>query len=477
MTKTKIYGDFQTPSELAIKIGMLLKKEHVNPKTIIEPTSGLGNILFAMIDIFNADKFIGLELNPEYVAYSLKKARNSELRKKIQLIEANFFDYNWIDLIKNVPKPILFIGNLPWVTNTALSKMNGKNLPVKMNKEHLRGIQALTGKSNFDISEWMIIKLLDTLSSVKNSLNNVIAILCKSTVARKVLNYAYTHQIPINNSKIYKIDSKRYFNAAVDACLFVIHTGDKKSSYDCELYKTLSSNQFDTRISVTNGYLIANQDLHSQTKKYRGKFKLEWRSGIKHDLKKIMELTLENRGQYRNGLGEIFELENDFLYPLIKGSDIANKRIKDTNRRLIVTQYKIGKPTNHIKSAPLTWEYLNKHKTAFEKRKSSIYKNKPDFSIFGVGPYSFAKWKVAISGLHKNLNFALINPIENKAVMLDDTSYFLPLTSEEEANYYLKVLKDQKSQDYLNSIIFWEDKRPIKKDILQSLDLDKVKLN
>ena len=36
-------------------------------------------------------------------------------------------------------------------------------------------------------------------------------------------------------------------------------------------------------------------------------------------------------------------------------------------------------------------------KKLFERRKSIIYKNKPRFSIFGIGDYAFAKYKVGIS--------------------------------------------------------------------------------
>ena len=41
--------------------------------------------------------------------------------------------------------------------------MNGGNLPAKENFQNFRGIEALTGKSNFDISEWMLIQLVKAL--------------------------------------------------------------------------------------------------------------------------------------------------------------------------------------------------------------------------------------------------------------------------------------------------------------------------
>ncbi|MFM7384465.1 MAG: hypothetical protein ACKO1W_15655, partial [Microcystaceae cyanobacterium] len=105
---------------------------------------------------------------------------------------------------------------------------------------------------------------------------------------------------------------------------------------------------------------------------------------------------------------------------------------------------------------------------------SSIYKNKPPYSIFGVGEYSFKKWKIAISGLYKRLNFWLIKPIDDKPVMLDDTVNFLSFNTEQEANFILSLLMSQPSLEFLESMIFWDEKRPITIDILKRLSLKAV---
>jgi hypothetical protein len=63
---------------------------------------------------------------------------------------------------------------------------------------------------------------------------------------------------------------------------------------------------------------------------------------------------------------------------------------------LLVTQKYVGENTHHIQeNAPKTWSYLQNNADRFKKRKSSIYKNRPEFSIFGVGNYTFAPWKIA----------------------------------------------------------------------------------
>ena len=67
-------------------------------------------------------------------------------------------------------------------------------------------------------------------------------------------------------------------------------------------------------------------------------------------------------------------------------------------------------------------------------RGSSIYRSCPPFSIFGIGEYSFAPWKVAISGFYKRLSFVAVAPLDGKPAMLDDTCYFLPCQTAGQAN-------------------------------------------
>jgi hypothetical protein len=114
---------------------------------------------------------------------------------------------------------------------------------------------------------------------------------------------------------------------------------------------------------------------------------------------------------------------------------------------------------------------LNDHKTFFDKRKSSIYNNKPKFSIFGIGDYSFALWKVAISGLYKNIKFVVVGPYKDKPIMLDDTCYFIPCTSQKEADFLASLLNSQIAKEFFSSFVFWDSKRPITANILNQLDI------
>jgi hypothetical protein len=229
-----------------------------------------------------------------------------------------------------------------------------------------------------------------------------------------------------------------------------------------------------TRVGHRDGKTIGDLDAFDATLHLVGKSPQKWRSGVKHDASSVMELTRTPTGEFINGLDETVTMEGDLLFPLLKGSDVgSNKQWRE--KFTIVTQRFVGESTDQIKTiAPLTWKYLEDHGTQLDARGSSIYAKNPRFSIFGVGDYAFKPWKIAICALYKKLEFRLIGPIEGKPVMFDDTVYFISFDSKEEAEVALAQLNSAEARRLLNSMIFWDEKRPIKTTILNAVDFERV---
>jgi len=158
------------------------------------------------------------------------------------------------------------------------------------------------------------------------------------------------------------------------------------------------------------------------------------------------------------------------VYPLFKSSDIARGRTAEPRKWVLVPQRRVGEETAGIgKRAPRTWAYLQKHKDILLRRSSMIYKKQPPFSIFGIGPYSFAPWKVAVSGLYKSLEFRAVGPVSGKPAMLDDTCYFVSAKSAGEASRIERELRSPRVQRFLASLVFWDSKRPVTKVLLDHL--------
>lgn len=463
------YGDFQTSPALAEAAMVVLRRFGIRPKTVLEPTCGKGAFLLAAIHAFpKATRFIGLDINKQYLKELEHQVSSLKRRESVQLIHGDFFFFDWKELLSGLPEPVLIVGNPPWVTSSELGMLESENLPKKSNFQERRGYDAITGKSNFDISEWM---LLQNLGWLKNR-HGVITLLCKTGVARKALFHAWKHQLAVSNAKMFLIDAQKHFNASVDACFLVIDMSGGPISSDCAVFNDFDSDYPSQSIGYHDGIVLSNVEYFQKWHHLNGTdHAYTWRSGIKHDCSKVMELDRDGN-KYRNGLGELVNLEDGYIYPLLKSSDIGNGQIRYGRKFMVVTQKYVGEDTFPIKiTAPKTWHYLEAHDELLEKRASSIYRDRPKYSIFGVGEYSFSSWKVAISGFYKKLSFKLVEPYHGKVVVLDDTTYFLPCWSEAEAQFVSRLLNAKPAQEFFDSMIFWADKRPITIEILKRLDM------
>ena len=364
---------------------------------------------------------------------------------------------------------LLILGNLPWVTNQAVGSLNGTNVPLKENFQGFRGIEARTGKSNFDISEWMLIRLVRALRGRHATL----AMLCKTGTARKLLRFAWQNDGRIRSASLYRIDAKTHFGASVDACLLLARLGQTGPAEAAD-FESLEAAAPTRRIGLAGEDFVADLDAYRRLHHLEGLCPYQWRSGLKHDCASIMELQPDDCGILRNKLGEPVLIEPDYLYPLLKCSDLVHGR-SVPERMVVVTQKRVGEDTIAIASqAPRTWDYLTSHQARFSARKSSIYSGRMAFALFGIGDYTFAPWKVAISGLHHTPRFLLVPPCQRKPVLFDDTCYFLPFADETEARVVADILNSEPCLALLAALMFEDAKRPITVDLLQRLNLTAI---
>jgi hypothetical protein len=470
MAKTKEvaeFGDFQTPESLALEAATLLRDDEALPRSIVEPTCGKGQFLAAGGIVFpDAQHLVGYELQKAYADLARERFQN-ESRASIR--QGDFFQTDWQKLFDGLPQPILVIGNPPWVTNAALGALGSENRPERTNFLGFAGYDAMTGKSNFDISEWILIRLAETM----NGKTGQIAMLVKTAVARKICFYAWSRNLKVKRAALFGINALKSFGAAVDACFFVMDFG-VPTSKEAEVYPSLSWESGCKRIGFRGGEIVADLDAYERTKQLAAQGKPKsWRSGIKHDCSAVFEFTKEG-GRYKNGLGELVELEDEFMFPFFKTSDVARGFTKEP-RFVLVTQQSVKDDTSVIaKKAPKTWAYLEKHGDTLDARGSSIYKSRARFAVFGIGDYSFTRYKIAISGLYKKLQFTVLPPIAGKPVMVDDASYFVPAKDKEEAEKLGALLNGPEAKDFFLSHIFWDAKRPITAALLNRLDISKL---
>lgn len=463
---TKEFGDFQTPAALAERVCELCRHLKLEPAAILEPNCGHGQLLAAGMAAFpGCQRFVGSDINPDYVRMARERLDRGS---PVEVSQQDFFQIDWSRFVAQLPQPVLVVGNPPWVTNSELGRLGSSNVPTKTNDTRESGIDALTGKSNFDISEWMLSRLLRALDGTEAGM----AMLCKTAVARKVLKQAWADGVQLASAACYRVDAARYFKASVDACLLLCRLSPGGLSRLATDYPSLDAEQPHGRFGLQAGRLLADVDAFQRHAHLQGSAApYQWRSGVKHDCSRVMELDRDGAA-FRNGFGESVQLEDEFLFPLLKSSQVASPQRAHVSRWMLVTQRKVGEETGSIeKRAPLTWAYLQRHAERLEQRRSSVYRKRPPFSIFGVGDYTFAPWKVATSGFYKRLHFKVIGPSAKKPVVLDDTSYFLPCRTRREAQLLATLLNGEAARQYLGSLIFWDAKRPVTAAVLRELDL------
>src|SRR5207244_5466142 len=111
-------------------------------------------------------KVFGLEIQESYVREC--KARllaallsQPDLKREIHIKQGNIFANALTPSALHIGEAeILILGNPPWVTNTTLSSLESTNLPAKSNFKGHSGLDAITGKSNFDIAELSLLQLI-----------------------------------------------------------------------------------------------------------------------------------------------------------------------------------------------------------------------------------------------------------------------------------------------------------------------------
>lgn len=466
----KEFGDYQTPCEFATKIVSIINDFiSFTPTVIIEPTCGIGNFLLSARSFFKNSYLLGIDINKKYLFQAEKELKKIMDGSFYSLKEENIFNYDYkkVEDLDN----ILILGNPPWVTNSYLEYNEASNLPIKTNFKNLNGFEAMSGTSNFDISEYIILDIFKKIQKKNFSL----AMLCKTSVAINIIKELKKKDIGVRNSFLAKFNAKEIFNVSVEACLFFVEI-KKNNNYCADRIKLYNLENNSLIYKTDMGFIkdIFFTDILNYNIEFEGEFQYEWRQGVKHDASKIMELSINSENKFVNGFNEVIDIEDTLVYPLLKSSDIKKYNLDYIFKKyVIITQNKVGQSTKYIeKECPKLWNYLNTKRDIFNKRKSKIYKNSPPFSIFGIGDYSFSKYKVVISGFYKEPIFKMVK--NQKEVMLDDTCYFLSFNKEKEAMIATIILNSELTKKFLLSIVNIESKRPYTKKMLSRINLGAV---
>lgn len=146
-------------------------------------------------------------------------------------------------------------------------------------------------------------------------------------------------------------------------------------------------------------------------------------------------------------------IEPDLLYPLLRGRDV--KRWKaEPSAYIIMVQDPIkrrGIDEDEMKTKyPKTYMYLKRFEEVLKQRKSRgvtdmIKKGAPFYTMFAVGDYTFAPYKVVWTRI-ANIEAAVVSQKDGKPIIPQETISLVALDNKDEAHYLCSMINSSPFQ-------------------------------
>ena len=161
-------------------------------------------------------------------------------------------------------------------------------------------------------------------------------------------------------------------------------------------------------------------------------------------------------GAKREVEGITTELEPDLLYPLLRGRDVRRWYAQPSLHILMVQDPKTRRGIDEQvlqKRYPKTWAYLKRFEAVLRERSGfrryftrkdrngRMVETGPFYSMFNVGDYTFAPWKVVWRYVASDFIVAVVGPAsDEKPVVPNEKLMLVPVEDDNEAFYLCGVL-------------------------------------
>jgi len=155
-------------------------------------------------------------------------------------------------------------------------------------------------------------------------------------------------------------------------------------------------------------------------------------------------------------------LEPDLVFPMVRGKDIERWGCTPQIYLLVTQNPNTREPYHEIemkKKWPRTYNYLTKFKDALLARGSKavlrLAERTAFYAMFGIGPYSFARYKVIWKRMTNDIFSCVVSqfktPFGYKTIVVPETVSFFPVDNELEAHYLCAIINSRPVRNFIKS--------------------------
>lgn len=450
-----------------------------------------------LIACYSASKLKEQKLTPDQ-AWQKDEPTLAALYKTIHDLHAADRNGMWARIIKNAFAPVFLApfdyvaGNPPWIGWENLPEGYRNETKDLWQRHRLfvhKGMDTILGKGKKDISMLVTYVAADNYLKDGGKLGFVItqAVFKMAGAAQGFRRFKTRSMQPLHCYFVDDFSELQLFEGATNkTAVFVMRKGEpqkypvqytywqkkeagRKGSfdYDATLEEVESKTERKSWVAEpaddsdpTSAWLTGNKWVVKSVKKLLGKSPYEGHLGVNAgggsavyffellgkpdaDGMVLVRNLVENAKRKVESVQT--KLESRFLHPLLKGQDVDAWRPTPSAYLLFVQDVKTRRGlTEDILKDTQVLKWLQRHETLLRQRAAYKRYYNPDrdpfWSMFDVGDYTLAPWKVVWSRIAWKLEAAVVSKIKGQLVLPQETFTYIGLQDETEAHFVCGVV-------------------------------------
>lgn len=399
------YGIFFTKPEIVNEINSFFNFSNV--ENVIDTAAGSCNFLIPLAKKYPHINFYGIEKNKRIYQEVKKDISNKK--------NLHYFHGDMILDEFPIPKCDIYLGNPPFINFSDLNnKYRDEIKPSWLNHfPNAKGFKMLLGDSRGDIAQLIF---YETITKYLKPHGKFGVVLPNSLIKGNSASAGFREFNNIAIEKIVDIGDRNPFDNTKRNCFYILGYKDSATNYPIP-YHTKGGIK---ELVKSGSDLIIKGKSILKTSPYIA------RQGVN---------TLGANGVFF--FKKELPFESELFKPLLKSSDINSFNCTPSYK--ILLPYKDGKLINEDElrdSHKNAYEYLLKNRSRLEARKSRFAKQ-CWYTLFGIGDYTFSKYKVIWRGLGARELMASVSEdvIPNQAM-----NCYISLENKDEAHYVCGVM-------------------------------------